>query len=345
VIAGKRIIAQRKTTTGTNPTSSVTYLLADHLGSTVGTVSEAGVTEHMQYNPFGSVRAGHVSTDRGFTGQRREGGSRLGAYFYHARFYATGLGHFLSADTVSTDGLDRYAYVRFDPLRYVDPSGHDCGGGSPLDGILFNPCTGQPTAHPTPGCDDACGLAAVGQACSNNPSAWFCPSSNGGGGPDSDPDPWCHHDASCHAALECLANGSCAPPAPEATSPVAIPLCGTARGDCPTAPIGARSESGPSRKAAKINLRDRDCAGLAVDAFGVAADAYGNTLFAGNPSGVFGIIGGRAAFAVGLSIDMSQRDWKGVGLDVVGVLAGWVPGVPETIGPIQIAYSAGSCAQ
>jgi len=74
-----------------------------------------------------------MTTDRGFTGQRREGGSRLGAYFYNARFYATGLGHFMSADTVSTDGLDRYAYAAFNPVRYSDPSGHvwtSDGGGS-----------------------------------------------------------------------------------------------------------------------------------------------------------------------------------------------------------------------
>ena len=210
-------------------------------------MSEAGVTEHMQYYPFGSVRAGHVSTDRGFTGQRREGGSRLGAYFYNARFYATGLGHFLSADTATTDGLDRYAYVRFNPMLYTDPSGHDCGGGSPLDGILFNPCTMQPTAHSTPGCDDACGLAAVAQGCHNNPSAWFCPNSNGGGGPDSDPDPWCHHDAGCHAALQCLANGTCAPPAPSQT-PVpdtadAGPLPVACGSNCPSVPIHPNSEA------------------------------------------------------------------------------------------------------
>ena len=169
-----RIIAQRKTTTGTNPTSSVTYLLADHLGSTVGTVSEAGVTEHMQYNPFGSVRSGHVSTDRGFTGQRREGGSRLGAYFYNARFYATGLGHFLSADTVSTDGLDRYAYVRFNPLRYNDPSGHviPSDGGGSCDTICqwqaawaaFHP--EQAASGGSGGCDDLCRCASDAAACS-----------------------------------------------------------------------------------------------------------------------------------------------------------------------------------
>jgi RHS repeat-associated protein len=165
-----RIVAQRKTTTGTNPTSSVTYLLADHLGSTVGTVSDAGATEHMQYYPFGSVRAGHVSTDRGFTGQRREGGSRLGAYFYNARFYATGLGHFMSADTVSTDGLDRYAYVRFNPLRYTDASGHVLtdGGGGGCD----TACQWQAaydafhTGESSGGCDDLCRCASDPVSCS-----------------------------------------------------------------------------------------------------------------------------------------------------------------------------------
>ncbi len=59
-----------------------------------------------------------------FIGQQREGFSRIGAYFYKGRFYATGLGHFLSADSSTADGLDRYAYVRFNPLRYNDPTGH-----------------------------------------------------------------------------------------------------------------------------------------------------------------------------------------------------------------------------
>jgi RHS repeat-associated protein len=152
----------------------VTYLLADHLGSTVGTVSDAGVTEHMQYYPFGSVRAGHVSTDRGFTGQRREGGSRLGAYFYNARFYATGLGHFMSADTVSTDGLDRYAYAGFNPMRYSDPSGHvwTSDGGGSCDTICewqaawaaFHP--EQAARGGSGGCDDLCRCASDVAACS-----------------------------------------------------------------------------------------------------------------------------------------------------------------------------------
>ena len=45
-----------------------------------------------------------------------------------ARFYSAALGRFLSADPLvvapgDPQMLDRYAYVRNNPLRYVDPSG------------------------------------------------------------------------------------------------------------------------------------------------------------------------------------------------------------------------------
>jgi RHS repeat-associated protein len=61
------------------------------------------------------------------TGQREE--AALGLYFYNARWYDPALGHFLSPDTLVPDpgnALDyhRYAYVRFNPLKYTDPSGH-----------------------------------------------------------------------------------------------------------------------------------------------------------------------------------------------------------------------------
>ena len=70
-----------------------------------------------------------------FTGQQREGFSRIGAWLYKGCFHATGLGHFLSADSSTADGLDRYAYVRFNPLRYTDPKGH----GAPAPSTLRRP--------------------------------------------------------------------------------------------------------------------------------------------------------------------------------------------------------------
>ena len=65
-------------------------------------------------------------TDKLFTGQRETAG--LGIYHYQARFYSPKLGRFLSADTIVPDpanpqDLNRYAYVRNNPLKYTDLAG------------------------------------------------------------------------------------------------------------------------------------------------------------------------------------------------------------------------------
>ena len=54
--------------------------------------------------------------------------------FYNARWYDPALGRFAQADSIvppGVQGLDRYAYVNNNPMRYTDPSGHstDCGLG------------------------------------------------------------------------------------------------------------------------------------------------------------------------------------------------------------------------
>jgi hypothetical protein len=51
----------------------------------------------------------------------------LGLYFYNARWYDPSLGRFIQADTVTPPGvlgMDRYAYVSNNPIRYNDPTGH-----------------------------------------------------------------------------------------------------------------------------------------------------------------------------------------------------------------------------
>jgi RHS repeat-associated protein len=114
-----RIIATR---TGTE----TTYLLADHLGSTVGTVSADGSEVHqVRYWPYGAVRSGGVATEKMYTGQQMEADSALAAYFYHARFYSAVTGHFLSADPVvaSPKDLSAYAYARGNPLGWTDATG------------------------------------------------------------------------------------------------------------------------------------------------------------------------------------------------------------------------------
>jgi len=118
-----RLIAQR---TG----AAVTYILSDQVGSTVGTIDNANHVRTVNYYPYGRIRSGSVQTDKLFGGQQQEGYSRIGAYYYPARFYSSSLATFLSADSVTADGPNRYAYAKFNPVRYTDRSGH-CVGGLP----------------------------------------------------------------------------------------------------------------------------------------------------------------------------------------------------------------------
>ena len=48
-----------------------------------------------------------------------------GQYYLRARFYNPVIARFLSEDTYYGDGLNLYAYCHNNPVRYVDPSGHE----------------------------------------------------------------------------------------------------------------------------------------------------------------------------------------------------------------------------
>jgi RHS repeat-associated protein len=105
------------------------WLLSDHLGGTAHTLSGATETGEVRYKAFGATRftSGTTPTSYRFTGQREE--AALGLYYYNARWYDPTLGHFLAPDSIvpaAGNALDyhRYAYVRFNPLKYEDDSGH-----------------------------------------------------------------------------------------------------------------------------------------------------------------------------------------------------------------------------
>ncbi|MDY7080492.1 MAG: RHS repeat-associated core domain-containing protein, partial [Chloroflexota bacterium] len=127
---GRRVAMRRSTASG----SVVYYLHGDHLGSTslttYGSGPQAGeVVARQLYHPYGEVRwsEGTLPTDFGFTGQRDVPGA--GLVFMHARYYHPALGRFISADTVvpepgNPQELNRYSYALNNPLRYIDPTGH-----------------------------------------------------------------------------------------------------------------------------------------------------------------------------------------------------------------------------
>ncbi len=109
----------------------VYYLHADHLGSTSLTTDASGATfSEQRYYPYGGTRYGSSPTDRQFTGQRNE--SDLGSlYDYGARFYSASLNRWIQPDTIvpqpgNPQDLNRFSYVRNNPLKHIDPSGH-CG--------------------------------------------------------------------------------------------------------------------------------------------------------------------------------------------------------------------------
>jgi RHS repeat-associated protein len=151
---GGRNVAMRQVGSG-GGAGTLYYLLADHLGGTTEVLNSSGTSlSDLKYWPYGDVRAGGITeTDKLFTGQQVEpDDSALGLYNYRARFNSTTTGRFMSADTITPgvmdpQGLNRYTYVRGNPVRFTDPSGHCWSPGFPR-------CIGTDT-----GCDLRCQVA------------------------------------------------------------------------------------------------------------------------------------------------------------------------------------------
>jgi len=114
----------------------LTYLHGDALGSaSLATTVTGTLVSQRRSLPYGETRwsSGPFPTDRRCTGQREE--VTLGVYDYGARMYSPSLGRFISADSIVPEAgrpqsWNRYAYVRNNPLRYTDPTGHfELGSG------------------------------------------------------------------------------------------------------------------------------------------------------------------------------------------------------------------------
>ena len=150
------------------------HLHGDHLGSTSLTTAGSAVEASRAYYAYGAERSasGDLKTDRTFTGQKSDA---TGLLYYNARYYDPTLGTFISPDTrLSYTGrpidYNRFSYVRGNPLRFTDPSGHIAqrAGGPESDadkwerdfywnnrfyraqGFASNPATGHWTDHVTP---------------------------------------------------------------------------------------------------------------------------------------------------------------------------------------------------
>ena len=108
----------------------LTWVLTDNLGSTSVTANADGsFNSEIRYSAFGEIRysSGTTPTNYKYTGQLSQ--PELGLDFYVARWYDPVTAHFVQADTYIPDSgksqtFDRYMYVKNNPIRYNDPSGH-----------------------------------------------------------------------------------------------------------------------------------------------------------------------------------------------------------------------------
>jgi len=111
------------------PTVTRRYAHADERGSVIAySDGNDNVTHVNRYDEYGRPQGGALHGGFGYTGQMWV--PELGMYYYRARIYHPGLGRFMQPDPVGYEsGMNRYAYVRGDPVNLVDPLGLDvCTG-------------------------------------------------------------------------------------------------------------------------------------------------------------------------------------------------------------------------
>ena len=125
---GKRVALRRDAVI---PATTLYWVLADQVNSTTKTILDStyAVNSELRYKPWGTARysSGSTPTTKRFTGQREDAG--VGLYYYNARYYEPVLGRFISPDSMVPDpndpqDLNRYAYVKNNPIRHDDPTGH-----------------------------------------------------------------------------------------------------------------------------------------------------------------------------------------------------------------------------
>ena len=108
------------------------YYHSDHLGSAMVMSDRDGhLVQQYGYTAFGNEHYKNntyaFSVSNRYTGQQLD--EDTGLYFYKSRYYDPELGRFTQADPVvpsanTSQALNRYSYVKNNPLKFTDPSGH-----------------------------------------------------------------------------------------------------------------------------------------------------------------------------------------------------------------------------
>lgn len=140
---GRLVTIDSEVETESGSTSSLKYLLRDHLDSVDTVTNDHGeIVEYLRFNAFGqrrtsewanfegymsSSKPGFIHTKRGFTGHEHLGDLHL--IHMNGRIYDPTVGRFLSPDPhvqdpYNTQSYNRYSYTLNNPLKHKDPSGY-----------------------------------------------------------------------------------------------------------------------------------------------------------------------------------------------------------------------------
>ena len=94
-------------------------------GNVNGSLEERVICSY-EYDAFGNLLESEEKTRNPFRFTGEQYDAATGLYYLRARYYNPVIGRFTQQDTYLGDGLNLYAYVQNNPVKYVDPSGH-CG--------------------------------------------------------------------------------------------------------------------------------------------------------------------------------------------------------------------------
>jgi RHS repeat-associated protein len=113
--------------------AATSYYHTDGLGSVTSLSNSAGaIAQSYGYDTLGRQTSSSGSLTNPFQYTAREFDPETNLYYYRARYYDTNAGRFVSEDPAGFGGgLNVYAYVKNDPVDFVDPTGLKCWQSSP----------------------------------------------------------------------------------------------------------------------------------------------------------------------------------------------------------------------
>ena len=159
------------------------WLYTNHQGSVAASYDPAtGVVDRNRYDPWGAERTTAVSgTDVGYTGQRND--NSTGLMYYGARYYDPTIGRFNQTDTIvpnpaEPEDLNRYSYVRNNPVNLTDPTGNYCIVAGPRKGECVEPGD-DPGDTGVPGTGDPARRTTRGSGGRGSPSGGAKPADDG----------------------------------------------------------------------------------------------------------------------------------------------------------------------